>query len=164
MKDLAVTFDESGDMYELDWNTLVRRAERFTKGSRLAPTTSDRKVVGFDEHMIEEPPSRGTTVHTNLNDDEIANFNFGHHTKCELCVQLGKDGTANHPLNDCWANPYSQRYRKGVYDMRLLECLRSGKPVPEIMKIYQSKSEEKPVALPSPPPKNNPSKEDKFPA
>jgi hypothetical protein len=42
VKDLAVAFDAAGNDFELDWDTLVRRAERFTKGARLAPADNGR--------------------------------------------------------------------------------------------------------------------------
>lgn len=37
VKDIIATFDEAGVDFELDWEALVRRAERFVKGNRLAP-------------------------------------------------------------------------------------------------------------------------------
>jgi hypothetical protein len=36
VKDLVVSTYESGYNYEIDWDTLVRRAKRFLQGSRLA--------------------------------------------------------------------------------------------------------------------------------
>lgn len=67
-------------------------------------------------------------------------FNYGE--KCTLCIELGKAANGNHDVNDCWANPYSKRYRKGAYERALLECLRSGRKVPDLMKVYMNKSEE----------------------
>jgi hypothetical protein len=80
-------------------------------------------------------------VNINSKDDEEEScpvFNFGE--KCTLCVELGRAANGNHDVEDCWANPYSKRYRKGYYDARLLECLRSGRKVPSLMQVYQEKS------------------------
>lgn len=48
-----MTFDAAGNEFELDWDTLVRRAERFTKGARLAPTDNARYVIGLEEIIPE---------------------------------------------------------------------------------------------------------------
>jgi hypothetical protein len=42
VKDLVVAIDEAGEKYEMDWDTLIRRAKRFVRGNRMAPTAGDR--------------------------------------------------------------------------------------------------------------------------
>jgi hypothetical protein len=53
VKDLAVAFDAAGNDFELDWDTLVRRAERFTKGARLAPADNGRQIIGLEDKIPE---------------------------------------------------------------------------------------------------------------
>ena len=56
--------------------------------------------------------------------------------KCHLCTGAGRDTTVNHTVEDFWGNPWSGKYRKSIYDQRLLEYLRTGKPIPDMMKVY----------------------------
>ena len=62
-----------------------------------------------------------------------------------MCNEIGKENSHSHSVEDCWANPYSSRYRKNTYEARLLECLRAGKPIPKLMQVYAKEAKNFPA-------------------
>ena len=106
---------EEAEDFELDWDALVRRAQHATKGTKYAPTPDHKGVRGFDAPVGEQLPAPEVPANV-LSDPAHAVCAFGSYETCTLCKELGKEVAINHDVQDCWANPYSKRYRKGTYD------------------------------------------------
>jgi hypothetical protein len=56
----------------------------------------------------------------------------------------------NHTFENCFLNPASQKFRKGIHTIRCAELKRAGKEIPDLMKLPEEKKEE----LPPPPTEN----------
>ena len=65
--------------------------------------------------------------------------------ECTLCKETGKDNANTHEVEECWANPHSQRYSKSAYEARLLDCYKKKIAVPALMKVYEHKAENFPI-------------------
>jgi hypothetical protein len=48
---------------------------------------------------------------------------------------LGRDVSATHTLENCYVNPASSRFKRGIYNLRVAELKKQGKPLPEKMKL-----------------------------
>jgi hypothetical protein len=87
---------------------------------KLGPATSGRVITGLERSGVKVPP-RGTAIAVPpppVNEPMSASpamFAFKQ-SDCELCKELGKEMMHSHVTEDCWANPYSAKYRKGTYE------------------------------------------------
>ena len=136
-KEYAVLFGADKEP-DIGWDTLVRRARFQTRTVRYS---EDDKPVVDPESKTTKKEITGYTDH-----DAVLAYQ---HVECDLCKLFGKEMMHSHTTDDCWANPYSSRYRRNVYEARLLECYRKKMPVPEIMKVYEAEAKNTPAPKPS---------------
>lgn len=55
MREFAAIVDEDAEV-EINWNTLIRRANHATKTTRLGPSSQNRVIAGMERTGIKIPP------------------------------------------------------------------------------------------------------------
>lgn len=88
--------------------------EQYPAGSTAALAHESRAVISGDAPTLFSPKRRTSS-------SQHCHFQGAGFAKCELCVELGRDVSATHSLENCYVNPKSARFKKSIHSLRVAE-------------------------------------------